>query len=74
MTIFVHQDEYIGVLTRNAGIKLAVHRQDVYPFMEEEGMEVGVGQKSDIKLTLVGTTQIFMWNSNHEDDTKIFIK
>ena len=74
MTIFVYQDEYIGVLTHNAGIKLAVHRQDVYPFMEEEGMEVGVGQKRDIKLTLVGTPHIFTWNSNHENDRKIFVK
>ena len=53
MTIFVHQDEYIGVLTHMAGIKLAVHRQDVYPFVAEDGVEVGVGQKQDITLTLV---------------------
>ena len=53
MTIFVNQDEYIGGLTHTAGIKLAVHGHDVYPFVAEDGAEVGVGQKQDIKLTLV---------------------
>ena len=58
MTIFVNQDEYIGALTHTAGIKLAVHRQDVYPFVADDGEEVGVGQKQDIKLRLVGNTQL----------------
>ena len=53
MTIFVNQDEYIGALANTAGIKLAIHRQDMYPFVPEEGLEVGVGQKQEIYLNLV---------------------
>ena len=54
MTIFVNQAEYISALSQTAGIKLVVHRQDQHPFVEEEGIEVGVGQKKVIKVRMVG--------------------
>ena len=53
MTIFVNQAEYVGAMAPIAGIKLVVHRQDIHPFVAEEAMEVGVGQKKSIKVKLV---------------------
>ena len=53
MTIFVDQTEYVGVMSPTAGIKLAVHRQDHHPFIAEDAIQVGVGQKKNIKIKLV---------------------
>ena len=55
MTIYVNQDEYVGALSPIAGIKLVVHRHDQHPFISEEAMVVGVGQKKEIKVSLVST-------------------
>ena len=53
MTIFVNQAQYVGAMAPTAGIKLAVHRQDHHPFIAEDAMEVGVGQKKSIKVNFV---------------------
>ena len=53
MTVFVNQAEYIGALSPTAGIRLAIHKQDKYPFLADEGYEVGVGQKASVKLRSV---------------------
>ena len=53
MTIFVDQSEYIPSLSSSAGIRLLIHRQDQQPFPEDEGMEVGPGQLTSIKIRMV---------------------
>ena len=53
LSIFVNQPEYIGVLSESAGIRLAVHRQDQEPFVEDDGINVGVGQKLAVRIRLV---------------------
>ena len=40
-------------LNDNAGIRLLVHDQDKYPFVEDEGLDVGTGELADVKLRLV---------------------
>ena len=50
MTIFINQAEYIAALSETPGIRLAVHRQDHFPFVEDDGIDVGVGQKTQIKI------------------------
>ena len=53
MTIFVDQSEYVPSLSSSAGIRLLIHRQYQQPFPEDEGMEVGPGQLTSIKVRMV---------------------
>mgnify|MGYP001546170299 CR=1 FL=1 len=50
MTFFIDQEEYVNPLCQTPGIKQAVHRQDQFPFIDEEGMEVGVGQHKTVQV------------------------
>ena len=52
LTVFVDQSQYIGALSPTPGIKLAVHRQDHVPHMED-AMEIGVGQKVAVRFRVV---------------------
>ena len=56
MTLFIEQDEYIPVLAPSAGVRVLVHRQEQQPFPDEEGFDVGPGQKSSVSLRLVSNT------------------
>ena len=53
LTLFVNQDEYIGDLSSDAGVRIAVHRADQFPFVEDQGFNVGVGQKKSIRIRAV---------------------
>ena len=53
--IYVEQHEYVGTLAQTPGIRLLVHRPDHYPFPEDEGSDVGVGLKTDVRLRHVCT-------------------
>ena len=55
LTVFVNQKEYIGALSQTPGIRLLVHRQDHYPFVEDDGMDIGTGVKTSMKLKFVRT-------------------
>ena len=52
--LFIDQSQYIGALAQSAGIRLLVHRQDHHPFLEDEGIDVGTGELTSIRLRLVG--------------------
>ena len=57
LTVFVGQSQYIGALSPTPGIKLAVHRQDHVPHMED-AMEIGVGQKVAVKIRAVSCCNV----------------
>ena len=54
MMIFIDQDEYIGSLSPIPGVRVLVHRPDIDPYPEDGGIDIGPGQRGDIKLSLVG--------------------
>ena len=54
MMIFINQNEYIATLSPTAGIRLQIHRQDLQPFPEDDGMDVSPGLKAAVKVSLVG--------------------
>ena len=53
LTLYINQAEYIGALTQSAGIVLAVHDVNTYPFISDGGIDIGVGQQMDVKVTTV---------------------
>ena len=53
--LYVNQPEYLGVLTQSAGIVLAVHDTNTPSFISDSGMDIGVGQQMDVKVTTVRT-------------------
>lgn len=53
LTLFVNQDQYIPVLTPEAGIRVLLHRQGQVPLMEEEGFDIHPGTKSGVSVRYV---------------------
>ena len=56
MTLFIEQAEYVTALSPSAGVRVLVHRQEKQPFPDEEGFDVGPGQKSSVNIRLVSYT------------------
>ena len=63
LTVFVDQSQYIGALSPTPGIKLAVHRQDHVPHMDD-AMEIGVGQKVAVKIRAVSSCDVTFFSSS----------
>ena len=55
MILFIQQWDYIEALTPDAGVRVLVHRPEKQPFPEEEGFNVGPGQKSSVTLRMVSS-------------------
>ena len=53
LTLFINQLEYIGSLSQDAGVRVLIHRADLYPFMEDDGFNTGPGTLTSVKLTFV---------------------
>ncbi|XP_077870415.1 epithelial sodium channel subunit gamma-like [Saccoglossus kowalevskii] len=49
----IDQDNYLPHITETAGIRLAIHPQNIYPFTEDNGISVPPGFASEIGLRLV---------------------
>ena len=54
LTLFVEQQEYVGVFSQTPGVRVVLHRQDQQPFPVDEGVVIGAGQKGDVKYESVG--------------------
>ncbi|OWF52765.1 Degenerin-like protein asic-2 [Mizuhopecten yessoensis] len=52
LELYLEQDEYIGSLSPDAGIKLTIHNQTSMPFPEENGINLAPGFKTGISLKL----------------------
>ncbi|XP_071506092.1 epithelial sodium channel subunit gamma-2-like [Diadema antillarum] len=50
LTLLVEQPEYIGVLTPEAGVVVAIHDPSVFAFPEDDGISVSTGQATSIGL------------------------
>ena len=53
LEIAVEEELYIGLLSKQAGIRVAVHDQGVMPFPYEEGFSVAPGTATSVALTKV---------------------
>ena len=53
LLLFINLDENIPDLTPNPGIRLIVHRQDQEPMASDNGVNIGTGMKTAIKVRLV---------------------
>ncbi|XP_060082440.1 amiloride-sensitive sodium channel subunit alpha-like [Ylistrum balloti] len=52
LELYLEQDEYVGSLASDAGIRLTVHNQTSMPFPEENGINLAPGFKTGIALKL----------------------
>ena len=43
MTLFINQDEYIGLFTQEAGVRVAIHKPHAVPFPEDHGFDARPG-------------------------------
>ncbi|XP_067950290.1 amiloride-sensitive sodium channel subunit beta-like [Watersipora subatra] len=53
LTLFINQEQYIPVLSPQAGVRIMLHPQGEVPIMEEDGFNVSPGVKSDIAVRYV---------------------
>ena len=51
MTLFVDVEEYIGLLSPNAGARVALHEPGVTPFMKTESMAVATGEATFLAIS-----------------------
>lgn len=51
--LMVEQDEYIGPMTHIAGAIVAVHRHDIHPFPEDDGIYLQPGRLTSIGVEMV---------------------
>ena len=58
MTLNIDQDEYLGSVAQEAGVRVVVHSQDRMPFPEDEGVSVMPGQITYIGMRLVSLDQV----------------
>ena len=53
MTFNLEQDEYLGSIAQEAGVRVVVHSQERMPFPEDEGISVIPGQLTYVGMRLV---------------------
>ena len=58
--MFINQDQYIPVLTQEAGLRVLLHKQGQVPIMEEDGFDVEPGTKSGIAIQYVSFKDVFL--------------
>ena len=58
MTLNIDQDEYLGSVAQEAGVRVVVHSQDRMPFPEDEGVSVMPGQITYIGMRLVSRPSV----------------
>nr|XP_054756143.1 amiloride-sensitive sodium channel subunit alpha-like [Lytechinus pictus] len=50
LTLFVEQPEYMGILSPHTGAKVSIHHPDVFPFPEDDALELSTGQETSIGI------------------------
>ena len=58
LALMLEQDEYIGALTRTAGARLTIHDKNVFPFPEDNGIDLSPGKVTSVGLTAVSAIQL----------------
>ena len=53
LTLFTEQPEYVGLFAQEAGVRVAIHPPNVFPFPEDDGVVASTGQATDIGLRQV---------------------
>jgi len=63
LTLFVSQDDFIGMLAPEAGVRITVHSPWNHPFPNDKGVSAGTGLKTLIGTRLVGIYMLFAFIS-----------
>eukprot|EP00057_Strongylocentrotus_purpuratus_P008108 XP_011662582.1 PREDICTED: degenerin mec-10-like [Strongylocentrotus purpuratus] len=50
LTLFTEQPEYVGLFAQEAGVRVAIHPPNVFPFPEDDGVVASTGQATDIGM------------------------
>ncbi|XP_013421868.1 amiloride-sensitive sodium channel subunit beta [Lingula anatina] len=58
LAVDIQQDEYVGGLTHEAGLRVLIHSQSVVPFPEDEGFTVSPGFATSAGMRLVNITRL----------------
>lgn len=58
LEVYLEQDEYVGSLAPDAGIRLTIHNQTAMPFPEENGINLAPGFKTGIALRLTEVIRV----------------
>ena len=53
LTLFTEQPEYVGLFAQEAGVRVAIHPPNVFPFPEDDGAVASTGQATDIGMRQV---------------------
>lgn len=56
LTLDIEQDEYIGPISTEAGIRVKLHNQGVMPFPFEGGFSISPGMATSVGIRKVRTT------------------
>lgn len=55
----MEQNEYVGDLTKDAGIRVQIESQGKVPFPHEKGFSVGAGSATSVGMRKVGRRKYF---------------
>eukprot|EP00057_Strongylocentrotus_purpuratus_P029401 XP_011683875.1 PREDICTED: degenerin deg-1 [Strongylocentrotus purpuratus] len=58
LTLMVEQPEYIGILSPNSGVKVAIKDPRIYAFPEDDGIEAAPGFATSIGLTKTSISRL----------------
>eukprot|EP00057_Strongylocentrotus_purpuratus_P027316 XP_011681790.1 PREDICTED: amiloride-sensitive sodium channel subunit alpha-like [Strongylocentrotus purpuratus] len=50
LTLFTEHPEYVGLFAQEAGVRVAIHPPNVFPFPEDDGVVASTGQATDIAM------------------------
>lgn len=53
LTLFIEFPEYVGFLTEESGVRIAIHPKKTYPFPEDIGISLAPGYVTSIGLRQV---------------------
>ncbi|PIK46573.1 putative degenerin mec-10-like [Apostichopus japonicus] len=58
LTLFIEQPEYIGLLTHESGVRVAIHANDIFPYPEDVGLSASTGQSTAIGVRQTELTRL----------------
>ncbi|XP_072175728.1 epithelial sodium channel subunit beta-like [Diadema setosum] len=58
LTLFTEESEYIGLLTHQSGVRVAIHQPNVRPFPEDDGITASTGTLTSIGLRQRNITRL----------------
>ncbi|XP_077986248.1 epithelial sodium channel subunit gamma-like [Glandiceps talaboti] len=67
LTLFLEQNEYIGLFGQQSGVRVVIHHPTVKPFPEDEGVYVNPGAVTSISIKLNKRTRMRLPHGNCTD-------